>query len=92
MTITQLPMPPTGSINDGPAWDWIPLDALLSDTIDLPQTIRSIRATVAGNVVVITGGGTRTMAFAAGETRTVIASRVKSVGAGTTATGLEGAI
>lgn len=73
-----------------PAWDWISLDALLSDTVDLATPIRAIRATVAGNVVVITPGGTRTMAFTAGETRTVIATRVKSTS--TTATGLEGAV
>lgn len=75
---------------NGPAWDWVSLDALLSDTVDLTTPIRAIRATAAGNVVVITAGGTRTMAFTAGETRTVVATRVKSTS--TTATGLEGAV
>ncbi len=81
----------SGFAGDGPALDWISLDALLSDTADLATPIRAIRATVAGNVVVITASGSaRTMAFAAGETRTVVATRVKSTS--TTATGLEGAI
>lgn len=84
---------PVSYASTDPALDWVPLDfdgASLSDTIDLLRPIRAIRADVAGNVTVITRGGTRNMKFAAGETRTVVATRVKL--SGTTATGLEGAI
>lgn len=74
---------------DGPAYDWVPITP--SDTADLATPIRAIRADTAGNVVVITAlGTTRTMAFAAGETRTIRATRVKSTN--TTAGTLEGAI
>lgn len=91
MTSTILPVPNIGVVTDGPAASWITLDSLLSDTVDLPQLIRAIRADVAGNVAVVTlDGVSHTMPFTAGETRTVLAKRIKS--AGTTATGLEGAV
>lgn len=91
MTITILPVPNTGVVTDGPAWKWISLDALESDTVDLPQLIRAIRATVAGNVAVKTlDDVTYTMPFTAGETRTIMAKRIMATN--TTATGLEGAI
>jgi hypothetical protein len=59
-----------------------------NDSTDLERPTRWIRATVAGNVAAImASGNTRTMAFAAGETRRVSATRIKATG--TTATGIE---
>lgn len=60
-----------------------------SDATDLPYRVYAIRATGAGNVVIDTAEGIqRTLAFAAGETRHVIADKVYATD--TTATGLEG--
>lgn len=74
-------------VDAGPAWDVVPITP--SDTVDLAAPIRSIRATGAGNVVVVTASGAvRTCAFAAGETRQIRATRINSTS--TTATGLEG--
>lgn len=71
--------------------DVIPLDAILSDTVDLAAPVRGIRATVAGNVKVTTAAGNaRVMAFLAGETRRVACTRVWLTG--TTATGLDGLV
>lgn len=82
----------SGNALPGPAWKWIDIDAVKSDTVDLAVPIRAIRANVAGTVTVIALDGTTSVAmnFAAGETRTLMAKRVKSTG--TTATTLEGAI
>ena len=72
---------------DSPAEDVFPITP--NDTIDLALATRAIRASGAGNVVVITvAGNERTCAFTAGETRAIRATRVKATG--TTATGLEG--
>lgn len=69
------------------ARDVIPITP--SNTEDLTHRVYSIRATTAGNVVITTAEKQqRTLAFAAGETRHVMADRVYATG--TTATGLEG--
>jgi len=69
--------------------DVVLIDAIESDTVDLPQPIRRIRATVAGNVKITTIAGTDvTIAILAGETRDIAIKRVWDTG--TTATGLEG--
>lgn len=78
----------SSDVFSGPAFDWFTISP--SDSVDFTTPVRYIRATGAGNVVAITRGGTRTMAFAAGETRGVVATRVNSTS--TTATGLEGGI
>lgn len=58
------------------------------DVTDLPWTCRGIRATGAGNVKITDGSGAAVViAFAAGQTRHVIATRIHNTG--TTATGLE---
>jgi len=60
-----------------------------NDATDLAIYTRAIRATGAGNVALVTiGGSAVTCAFAAGETRPIRATRILSTG--TTATGLEG--
>lgn len=59
-----------------------------ADNSDLPIASRAIRASGAGNVVIIgVDGQTCTCAFLAGETRAIRAARIKVTG--TTATGLE---
>jgi hypothetical protein len=72
---------------EAPALDWVPITPGASA---LATPIRAIRATGAGTVTVTTkfGGVSRTMAFEAGETRSVLATHVTAA----TATGLEGAI
>lgn len=60
-----------------------------SDTVDLVNATRAIRATTAGNIkVTMVDGSTPTCAFAAAETRQLMATRIWSTG--TTATGIEG--
>lgn len=59
-----------------------------SDTVNLPQTVRAIRVAGAGNVVITTSLGQKaTLAFTAGETRWIFATRIWSTG--TTATTIE---
>lgn len=72
---------------DGPAIDWVPI---VPGANPLAQPIRAIRANTAGTVTVTLkrGGASRTMNFAAGETRTIWATHVTAA----TSTGLEGAI
>jgi hypothetical protein len=66
---------------------WVAV-ATPSDSADLAFVTRAIRANVAGTVKVdLYTGGSVTMNFAAGETRSVRATRVYA--AGTTATGIE---
>jgi spore coat protein U-like protein len=61
-----------------------------SDSVDLPQVINAIRATTAGNIkITCLDGTTPTLAFTAGETRHVCATRVWSTGTDHT-TGNEG--
>jgi hypothetical protein len=72
-----------------PATDVFPIAP--DDDADLATVTRAIRADTAGDVVcVMLGGETRTLKFAAAETRAIRVSRVKA--AGTTATGLEGIV
>ena len=60
-----------------------------SDSADLAIATRAIRASGAGNIVIIGQDGvTATCAFIAGETRAIRATRVNSTN--TTATGIEG--
>ena len=74
---------------DSPASDVFPITP--NDSTDLAVATRAIRASGAGNVVLVTvAGNERTCAFAAGETRPIRATRVKATG--TTATGLEGMV
>lgn len=71
----------------GSAWDVVPITP--SNTVELGFEVRALRATGAGNIVIVTPGGqTRTLAFLAGETRVVRAVQIKSTG--TTCTGIEG--
>lgn len=76
-----------------PAADWrAPMHwvavATPSDSADLVFVTRAIRANVAGTIKVdLYTGGSVTMNFAAGETRSVRATRVYATG--TTATGIE---
>lgn len=73
------------------ATDVILLDAVKSNTVDLVSPVRAIRATVAGNISLVTKtGATVVCAFAAGETRDIYASRINSTS--TTATGMEGLV
>lgn len=76
--------------SNSPAEDVIAIDALIASADHTPtQPYRGFRATVAGNVKVDTLYGTeRVLAFAAGETRMVYATKVYQTG--TTATGIEG--
>jgi hypothetical protein len=72
-----------------PATDWAPIDVSNEDHV---ANYRALRATGAGNIAVNTVGGgsaARTLAFASGETRRVLVTKVLKVG--TTATGIEGA-
>lgn len=71
-----------------PGLDSVPVDISGGNhTPDEPY--RALRATAAGNIVVDTMKGTnRTMAFAAGETRPMIVTKIYQ--SGTTATGIEG--
>lgn len=73
-----------------PAEDVIAIDALIASTDHVPtQPYRAFRVTVAGNIKIDTLSGTeRVLAFAAGETRDVYATKVYKTG--TTATGIEG--
>jgi hypothetical protein len=71
-----------------PASDVLPVTP--SDSADLAKPSRAIRATAAGNIAMITvgsSGATRTVAFAAGETRYIRATRILDTG--TTATGID---
>lgn len=73
------------------ATDVILLDAVKSDTVDLAKPVRAIRATVAGNIKLTTKVGNAVVcAFAAGETRSIYATRIWSTL--TTATGMEGLV
>jgi hypothetical protein len=71
-----------------PASDVLPVTP--SDTVDLAKPSRAIRAVGAGNIAMITagsGGATRTVTFADGETRYIRATRILSTG--TTASGID---
>lgn len=57
------------------------------DGNDLPFMTKELQATGAGNIsVVMAGGGTLTIPFAAGEVRAIRVTRVRATG--TTATGI----
>jgi len=73
-----------------PAMDSVPID-VSGGNVTPTEPFRAIRAVGAGNVVVDTMFGTsRTLAFAAGETRPVYVTRIYQ--SGTTATGIEGLV
>jgi hypothetical protein len=60
-----------------------------SDTVDLTNTTRAIRATVGGVITLIGMDGVQVAcAFSSGETRSIKARRILTTG--TTATGIEG--
>lgn len=60
-----------------------------SDTVELINATRAIRATVGGNIkITTTNGSVCTCAFLSGETRNIMAKLIWA--AGTTATGIEG--
>ena len=72
-----------------PATDWVRIDVSGEDVV---ANFRALRATGAGNIAVNTVGGgstARMLAFANGETRRVLVTKVLKIG--TTATGIEGA-
>lgn len=74
---------------DSPASDVFPI--VPNDGTDLAVATRAIRATIGGDVVLVSmSGNQRTCKFADGETRAIRATRVKAMG--TTATGLEGMV
>ena len=62
-----------------------------SNSVNLPEMVRAIRATAGGNIRMITARGDDvTCAFGAGETRPIRANKIFATG--TTATGIEGMI